>query len=153
MLGRLARWLRLLGYDTLYFPDIRDSLLLRIAREENRTLLTRDTRLVKVRGLSDYLLLSSNDPFEQLRIVLKTFSLLPSPQDMSGAEGMAGRCSLCNTPTHAASEEEARGHVPAYVLQTARNFRHCASCGRYYWKGSHYEKMRKKLSQILYNVP
>ena len=72
MLGRLARWLRLIGYDTLYYPHIEDSLILRIAREEDRTLLTRDTRLVKVRGLKDFLLLKENDPFEQLKNVIST---------------------------------------------------------------------------------
>ncbi|KPK34127.1 MAG: hypothetical protein AMK70_08500, partial [Nitrospira bacterium SG8_35_1] len=76
MLGRLARWLRLLGYDTLYFTDIEDSLLLRIARDEHRVLLTRDTGIVKVRGLGEHLLLSENDSFAQLENVLHSFNLM-----------------------------------------------------------------------------
>lgn len=151
MLGRLARWLRLIGYDTLYYPDIKDSQLLRIARQEGRTLLTRDTHLARVRGLTDYLLISSNDPFEQLRIVVKTFGLRPSLRDRFQAGGMVSRCSLCNIPTIPVAEEQVRGHVPEYVLQTIRDFRYCPSCGRYYWKGSHQEETQKKLSQILYN--
>ena len=69
MLGRLAKWLRLLGHDTLYYPNIEDSLVLRIAREENRVLLTRDTRIVNVRDITPFLLLESNDPFVQLKEV------------------------------------------------------------------------------------
>ena len=75
MLGRLVRWLRLLGYDTVYYPRIEDSVLLRIAREENRILLTRDSRLVKARGLRQFLLLEENDPFDQLRSIITAFNL------------------------------------------------------------------------------
>ena len=97
MLGRLARWLRLIGYDTLYYPHIEDSLILRIAREEDRTLLTRDTRLVKVRGLKDFLLLKENDPFEQLKNVISTFSLIShSTLGKSLNIQELCRCSLCN---------------------------------------------------------
>ncbi len=75
MLGRLARWLRLLGHDTLYYPHIENSQLLRFAREGSRILLTRNTRLVKVRGLKNFLLLEDNDPFHQLSAVVRAFNL------------------------------------------------------------------------------
>jgi uncharacterized protein with PIN domain len=60
MLGRLARWMRFLGFDTLYYRDISDSRLIRIAREQNRLILTRDTRLVKIKAVKDYLLIKAN---------------------------------------------------------------------------------------------
>lgn len=147
MLGRLARWLRLLGQDTLYFPDIDDSLLLRIAREERRTLLTRDTRLVKVRGLKNVILLTDNDPHRQLGQVIRDCNLIPSPENVT--DDFKSRCSLCNTPLDDASRDEAQEHVPPYVYQTAGRFKKCPSCDKYYWKGTHQERLLRKLRDIL----
>jgi hypothetical protein len=152
MLGRLARWLRLLGYDTLYYPQIEDRLLLKIAREDNRILLTRDTRLVKVRGLQHFLLLEENNPFEQLRNVIMTFQL--KLNDKSGsAEGAAilSRCAVCNASLNNIPKEEVKGFVPQYVYQTSDIFRQCSKCGKLYWKGTHPEKFKKKLTEILHN--
>ena len=151
MLGRLARWLRLVGYDTLYYPDIEDSLLLRIAREENRTLLTRDTRLVKVRGLKNYLLLKENDPFEQLKNVILTFNLFPDSTSLKSIIiPDLSRCSLCNQVLESVPKEHAKKHVPEYVFQNSGSFKHCKNCGRFYWKGTHHELLLlKKLSEIL----
>ncbi len=149
MLGRLARWLRLLGYDTLYFPDIEDRLLLRTAREENRILLTRDTRLVKRRGLENFLLLNENDTFDQLRKVITTYHLLTYSESGRLKEPFSSRCSLCNTIPGSVSKEQAKAYVPDYVYQTSDSFRQCLKCGRFYWKGTHPEKWRKKLSEIL----
>ena len=150
MLGRLARWLRLIGYDTLYYPDIKDSLLLRIAREEQRTLLTRDTRLVKVRDLKDFLLLKENDPFDQLKNVVLTFNLLSHDiSERSIRIPDLNRCSLCNQVLEDVSKEHARMHVPEYVFQTLDSFKQCKKCGRFYWKGTHHDLLQKKLSEIL----
>jgi uncharacterized protein with PIN domain len=150
MLGRLARWLRLIGYDTLYYPHIEDSLILRIAREENRILLTRDTRLVKVRGLKDYLLLKENDPFEQLKNVILTFNLIsPATPGKSLNIPELRRCSLCNQVLDVVQKEDARMYVPEYVFQTSNSFKHCKNCGRFYWKGTHHALLQKKLKEIL----
>jgi uncharacterized protein with PIN domain len=152
MLGRLARWLRLLGHDTLYYPHIEDSLLLRIAREEDRVLLTRDTRLVKVRGLKKFLLLSENGPFEQLKKVITTFGLVPSGgYDETGAAPPANRCSLCNSVLEDVPKDQAEGRVPEYVYLTSESFRKCRKCEKFYWRGTHQERLRKKLMEILYN--
>ncbi|RJQ47397.1 MAG: hypothetical protein C4538_05110 [Nitrospiraceae bacterium] len=153
MLGRLARWLRLLGYDTLYFPDIQDRLLIRIAREEDRVLLTRDTRLVRMRGLRRYLLLHENDPFGQLKKVITTFDLGTHPiffesKKMGCVPRLYSRCSLCNTSLEEVSKEQAKLHVPEYVYQTSDAFKQCPSCGKFYWKGTHPELLRKKLRDI-----
>jgi uncharacterized protein with PIN domain len=153
MLGRLARWLRLLGHDTLYYPRIEDSRLLRIAREEDRTLLTRDTRLVKVRGLRNFLLLEENDPFEQLKRVVKVFNLNPFEEGDLGRGGFEtrpySRCSLCNTLLIDVPKEQVKEHVPEYVYQTSDSFRKCPHCEKFYWKGTHPEKLREKLREIL----
>jgi hypothetical protein len=152
MLGRLAKWLRLIGYDTLYYPHIQDSRLLRIAREEDRIILTRDTRLVKVRGLKKILLLRENDTFDQLRKVITTFNLIPYDKVYkSEARYITGRCSLCNHVLKEVSKEEAKGRVPEYVYLTVETFKYCPDCDKFYWKGTHQEKLQKKLSEILYN--
>jgi uncharacterized protein with PIN domain len=153
MLGRLARWLRLLGEDTLYFPSIEDSRLLRIAREENRTLLTRDTRLVKVKGLHNFLLLKENDPLQQLKTVIITFHLWPlDHNDRDGIETrLYSRCSLCNGLLETVPLEQARPSVPDYVYRTSPDIKKCPRCDKFYWQGTHPEKLRKKLREILYN--
>jgi uncharacterized protein with PIN domain len=152
MLGRLARWLRLLGYDTSYYPHIDDSFLLRLAREEKRILLTRDTRLVKVRGLPDFLLLHENDSFEQLRTVISTFDLTGDIEArIFDGDTFLSRCAVCNTLLQEKSKEESKSHVPEYVFQTCRIFKYCPECNKYYWKGTHPMRLQKKLKEILYN--
>ncbi len=143
MLGRLARWLRLLGCDTLYYPDIEDSLLLRKAREEKRILLTRNTHLVKTRGVQNFLLLKENDPFKQLKAVIDTFKLI------SDSAELPGRCALCNAGLKEVSKKEVKNSVPLYVFQTSDVFKQCSGCGKLYWNGTHPGRFKKKLSEIL----
>ena len=145
MLGRLAKWLRLLGYDTLYFKDIEDSLLLRIAREEQRVLLTRDTRIVKVRDVGQHLLLSCNDPFEQLEEVVHSFGLI-----RKGITAILhSRCAVCNGMLTDITKEHALVHVPEYVFKTSSSFRRCRECNKIYWKGTHTNRIEKKLSELM----
>ncbi|GBE05327.1 MAG TPA: hypothetical protein ENH31_00865 [Nitrospirae bacterium] len=149
MLGRLAKLLRLLGHDTLYYPHIDDALLLRTAREDSRILLTRDTRLVKVRGLRNFLLIKENDPFKQLKVVIQAFNLSVTPgPDTEGAVPMS-RCAVCNTLLNIVRKEDIKDSVPEYVYRTSDAFNQCPDCARLYWKGTHPEKFRKKLSDIL----
>ena len=148
MLGRLARWLRLLGNDTLYYPQIEDRLLLKIAREDKRILLTRNTRIVKIRGLQYFLLLKENDTFKQLKKVISTFKLCNQLKDID--EGITlSRCAICNAVLNNISKKEVKNLIPEYVYKTSDIFRQCSACGKLYWKGTHPEKFRKKLSQIL----
>ena len=154
MLGRLAKWLRLLGYDTLYFTQIEDSVLLRIAREENRILLTRDTRLVKIREISTFLLLADNDPFKQLKKVITSFHLFTVEQVDSFLNGRVNfpihsRCSLCNSVLINIPKEEARGSVPEYVYSTSIHFKKCSECIKFYWEGTHRTNLINKLKDIL----
>jgi hypothetical protein len=152
MLGRLARWLRLLGHDTIYHPQIEDRVLLRIAREDNRILLTRDSRLVKVRGLKNFLLLKENNTFEQLKSVIKTFNL--SPYDKFNElkkTSILSRCALCNSVLNNIPKEQAKDYVPKYVYITCDVFKRCSKCNKLYWKGTHPEHFRKKLEEIFRN--
>jgi uncharacterized protein len=142
MLGRLARWLRFLGYDTLYYPDMTDSNLIRIAREQDRFILTRDTRLVRIKGLKDYVLISSNNSFQQLldlieKIQLKQFHLF-------------SRCVACNGHLMKISDKsEVKDAVPEFVFLNFTVFSRCESCERIFWEGSHPKKFKEKLNKII----
>ena len=139
MLGRLARWLRLMGFDTLYFAGISDGELLRRALDEHRTILTRYTAFLK-RKAGDCVLIKSNDPFEQLDQVLK--DLLPeTPGQM--------RCANCNGALAAvARKDEVVDSVPEYVYLNHNHLLRCGGCGNIYWEGSQYTKLRAKLEEI-----
>ena len=136
MLGWLAKWLRLLGYDTAYNNVATDHELARRARAESRVLLTRDHELAARRGLRT-LLIRSEILEEQVQEVQDAFGLPP---------GLAlSRCSVCNVVLEQASSAEIADRVPPYVLKTQTEFRRCPGCGRIYWSGSHVQEMRHQM--------
>ncbi len=142
MLGRLAKWLRFLGYDVLYHPDIRDAELIRIAREQDRCILTRNTRLARRKGIPRCLLIFSNDPPGQLREVKKS-SLL------TGAD-LVGRCVACNGSLVAVgSKQEVRDLVPEHIFLSRTVFHRCSDCDRIYWQGTHQKRFRDQLKEML----
>jgi len=142
MLGRLARWLRLLGFDTHYDHRISDSRLLRVAKEQGRIILTRDTGLIRVRGIQDYLFIKANDPFQQLLEVIHAFSLkdfLP-----------LSRCVVCNGQLSKVSDKkEIRDSIPDFVFHNFHNFLRCRDCGKIFWEGTHPGMFKEKLTQVL----
>jgi hypothetical protein len=139
MLGTLAKWLRILGYDTLFDPDLDDYQLIRLARAEGRVLLTRDRELARRRGLQ-VLLVTSEDLEDQINQVLAEWNLKP--------DHTFSRCPVCNGPLAEIDRETARSRVPAYVAQTQETFRSCLKCGRIYWRGSHWYKMHDQLQRL-----
>jgi uncharacterized protein with PIN domain len=136
MLGSLVRWLRRLGYDTDYANQRSDAELVRIARAEDRTLLTRDRELAGRRGIRA-LLVESQLLDEQLAQVKSAFPLPP---------GGPGRCAECNSPLEPATPDEVAGRVPAYVHRQHSHFQRCPGCGRIYWPGSHWEAIQARLT-------
>ena len=136
MLGRLARWLRILGYDTAFDSGADDWALLRRARAEGRLLLTRDRQLAARRGVAA-LLIESEELAEQVQQVVATIG--PSPA------GAFTRCSVCNGRLTLLGREEARDRVPSHVHRTQQEFRLCPECGRVYWRGSHWDRMKETL--------
>lgn len=139
MLGKLATWLRLLGFDTLYLPDVDDPELAQIARVENRVLLTRDVELTRRRGLQ-FVLVESDQVTEQVRQVFRALRLT--------AHEAFSRCAECNVPIEEASVDAVREDVPAYVLQTHTRFRRCPQCQRVYWRGTHWAQMLAQIEEI-----
>ncbi len=139
MLGSLARWLRLLGYDADYDNRRADAELVRLARAENRVLLTRDRELAARRGVQ-ILFIDSQALDEQLAQVTAAFP--------RAAESGPARCSVCNTVLVSAAPEELADRLPAYVLHKYRDFRRCPGCGRVYWPGSHWQAMQARLRRM-----
>ncbi len=132
MLGRLARWLRVLGYDTLYYSDADDPALAEQARTEDRILLTRDVELSRRRALR--VLLLQDDQIEgQLREVVSAFHL--------STQNAFSRCIHCNLILQEIDREAARPLVPPFVFSTQNRFRQCSQCHRVYWRGTHWARM------------
>lgn len=140
MLGRLAKWLRVLGFDTLYSTSLDDPDLARLALAEDRILLTRDTQLARRRRLR-CLLVRSDDPREQLRQVVEELCL-PLP-----AEPLT-RCLRCNELLADVDKTFVEARLPPYVRLTQEHFRRCAACGRVYWRGTHWERMHRALVEL-----
>jgi uncharacterized protein len=141
MLGKLARWLRVLGYDTAWEPMIDDALLVRRGAEEGRWVLTQDRRLVRDRQADHLLLIEKDAPLEQLQEVA---AQVPLSRDR-----LFRRCMECNTPLHDVSPAEADPRVPRDVLSAAGGVRRCPGCERVYWDGSHTRRMRRQLEGVL----
>jgi uncharacterized protein with PIN domain/tRNA(Ser,Leu) C12 N-acetylase TAN1 len=142
MLGKLAVRLRMLGFDATYYGDSADSLLLRKSKEENRILLTRDMGITKVRGANAFFI-SNKKLKEQIREVIKKYNLKVSP------ENMFSRCSVCNEPLEDISKEKIKGKVPPVVYKLFDEFAYCPKCDKYYWKGTHYEKIIEDLKDFI----
>jgi hypothetical protein len=139
MLGTLAKWLRILGYDTTYDTQLDDNQLVRLARAEGRILLTRDTGLLKRKGLSR-LFIESEVLEEQLAQVLQAFGL--------DAGNPFSRCPVCNTVLEDVPKYEAWGQVPPFVFQTQEKFSLCAECNQFYWRGTHWRSMRERMERL-----
>jgi uncharacterized protein with PIN domain len=135
MLGRLARWLRLMGFDTRYDPRGEDDRLAALAAAEGRWLVTRDTRLAAraAPGLRT-ILVRSNHHREQIDEVMAAVGR-PVARPLT-------RCAECNGELREVSREEVAAEVPDHVLAVAERFHRCAGCGRVYWPGSHLDGIR-----------
>jgi uncharacterized protein len=143
MLGRLARWLRILGFDTWYFRQIEDSQILKLHTETGRVLLTRDTRLVRCRGLGPHVFVTSDSWEDQLREVVGTLTLRLCQ------EKILTRCVLCNRPLEKLAPEEAYGRIPEHVACSTSVFRGCGFCKKVYWAGTHRKRMEEVVVRLL----
>jgi uncharacterized protein with PIN domain len=142
MLGRLARWLRILGFDTWYFREVDDRELLKIHGETGRVLLTRDTHLVQCRGVGRHVLVRDDGWEDQLRQVASALSLNVR------SERMLTRCLLCNHPLEKLAPEEAYRRIPDYVAGSTSAFQRCRPCDKVYWAGTHRKRMEEVVSKL-----
>ena len=142
MLGRLARWLRLLGYDTFYKRDITDAELIRIAKQDHRLILTRDREIFR-KVKDQCIFIHSELVLEQLRQVL---SLLNEKGERLEP---FSRCVNCNTSLEEIKKEEVSGLVPDHIYATIPRFVMCPACKKIYWRGSHEKRIKELLGELI----
>ena len=142
--GKLARWLRMLGYDSLFINDIDDNELIAIGLNDKRVLLTKDTQIMLRRvvtsGSLKAVLIEDDNPKDQLRQVARMMNI--------DQERKFTRCLECNHPLVERSKEEVKDRVPPYVFQTQNQYMECSACHRIYWKGTHWQAMTRTLEKF-----
>jgi hypothetical protein len=140
-LGKLARDLRLLGFDVAYDPHAEDRQLLEIMERENRALLTRDRRLLMHSVVKTGYCPRSQNAVEQTVEVVRRFELLGSLAPFT-------RCIRCNAPLRKVSKAEIIESLEPLTKIYYQEFRRCVGCGQIYWSGSHFSRLQKRLEQI-----
>ena len=143
MLGSLATWLRFFGCDTFFVTDqLSDDDLLKIAKDENRILITKDKELINRAKKRDVTVIpiQSLDLDQQLMMVtsMKSFD----------KDHVLTRCSLCNSLLDSIGKEEIKDKVPGKIYQYQDKFWFCSKCQKIYWKGSHYDNILKKIKAL-----
>ena len=141
MLGKLARWLRILGYDTTYFSYIADDDLVELCQAENRILLTSDRPLAERTNHIQRFFFTEKALESQLAQLVREAGLDLERETFT-------RCLLCNAPIEHVSPSQMASVVPPHVLKTHDKFHRCPDCDRVYWSGSHYERMTDRLRAL-----
>lgn len=144
--GKLAKWLRLMGYDSRLFNGSNDSQLVAIALAEGRVILSRDTQIMKRRvitsGKLKAILIHSDEPELQIRQVIDTLDLGSQFRPFT-------LCLECNQVLVERDKGEVKDLVPPYVYQTQSQFMQCPACQRIYWRGTHWQAMTKTLKKFV----
>ncbi len=142
--GKLVKWLRLMGYDTIFFDGSEDSQMVKVALEENRVIITRDTHIVERRvaskGRLRIVLLKTDEPEAQIKQVISSLKL--------GSRHPFSRCLECNHLLVEKTKDEIKELVPPYVYQTQNQYMQCPNCHRVYWRGTHWQAMVKRLEAL-----
>ncbi len=141
-LGRLAKYLRLCGFDTIFEKSLTDREIVDISVTGKRVILTRDRGLLKAKRITHGYWVRSSKPKEQLREVIERL-------DLKGAFSPFTRCLVCNGLLREVKKETVIDDLPERTRDYFTEFRRCDSCGRIYWEGSHYERMKKFISGFI----
>lgn len=145
-LGRLAAYLRMLGFDCLYENDYEDEELAELAQQESRILLSRDRRLLMRKVIAYGYCLRSLEPVEQLSEVIERF-------DLTQRIAPFHRCLRCNHPLEPVAKETILDRLEPLTRLYFDEFQICPACSQIYWKGSHFEQMRRLIEQNISNRP
>jgi uncharacterized protein with PIN domain len=140
-LGKLVRDLRLLGIDVIYDAAAEDRQLVKTSSDEDRALLTRDRRLLMHAAVRHGYYLRSQDPLEQTVAVLRRF-------DLGSALTPFSRCLRCNALLEPAKKAEVFDQLEPLTRIYYEQFRRCRGCGRVYWSGSHFDKLRARIEEV-----
>lgn len=143
--GKLARWLRMLGYDTLFINDVDDNELIAIGLNDKRVLLTKGTQIMLRRvvtsGRLKAVLIEDDNPKDQLRQVARVMKI--------DQERKFTRCLECNKLLVPKGKDEVRALVPAYVFKTQSQYFQCHACQRIYWRGTHWQRMNREMEALM----
>ncbi len=142
MLGKLAKQLRMLGYDTLYYRGEGIYPLIRLGRQEGRVILTRNTKLIPRRPEDMILRITEDQPQLQLKELIQKGNI-----EMDEGK-VFSRCLLCNALLDPISRKEVEGKVPDFIFHHQEEFFRCPQCQRIYWPGSHQENMQKRIKEL-----
>lgn len=140
-LGRVAKYLRMLGFDTAYKKSSSDRSIVLMAKREGRIVLTRDLELFGRLG-SNAFYVHEKETRKQLLEVIKGLGLCGQMNPLS-------RCLECNTPLLSVTKEQIRDALPPKVEVFCDRFWVCPNCGRFYWNGTHYERMRSFVDEVI----
>ncbi|NPA36960.1 MAG: Mut7-C ubiquitin/RNAse domain-containing protein [Chlorobi bacterium] len=141
-LGKLARMMRMAGFDTLYRNDFDDDEIMEISVNELRIILTRDIGILKHNSVTHGYWLHNTDPDKQFREIIRRF-------DLKNEIDMFTRCLRCNGKLEKIEKNEVLDKLPECVQKNFSEFWQCSSCHKVYWKGSHYDRMKDKLKKLL----
>jgi uncharacterized protein with PIN domain len=142
MLGRLARWLRIAGFDVLYSNSFTDDELVALSRRDGRVLLSRDTRLLVRKAVRRFIFLESEDIKDQIRQILRVTGTRSLP-------ALLTRCLGCNEVLAEVPRAQVRDSVPPYVFETQKQFKVCGRCMKIYWAGTHRQAVLRTLERLL----
>jgi uncharacterized protein len=142
MLGRLAKWLLIAGFDVLYSNKFTDDELIAISNREGRVLLSRDTRLLIRKPVKEFIFIDSEAIQKQIRIVFETMRI-------SSLDSPLGRCLSCNEALIEAQRESVRELVPEFVYMTQSRFKLCPACRKIFWAGTHRNAVVQTLQKLL----
>lgn len=141
-LGKLAYYLRMLGFDTFYRADLHDAELVAISNREQRILLSRDRKLIEEGAITRGYRVRETDPKLQVTEVLRRFDLFTSVRPLK-------RCLRCNAFLVSIGKESVLDRLPELVRERYDEFQTCPSCNRVYWKGTHYQRMQAFIAMVL----
>ncbi len=142
MLGKLAKGLRMLGYDTIYYRGEDAHQLTQLARQEGRVILTRNTKLIPKRSEDRILWVTEDKPLSQLRELIQKRCI------SLDEENLFSRCLLCNAPLDEIPREEVEGKVPDFIFYQQKEFLQCPQCRKIYWQGTHQENMKRRIERL-----
>lgn len=140
-LGKLAAYLRMMGFDSLYRNDYDDPTLANISADEQRTLLTCDRQLLMRKQVTHGYFVRSRQPQQQLLEVLSRFNLFDNKKPFT-------RCMHCNGITRLVDKQEIEARLQAETKKYYNEFFQCEDCNKIYWKGSHYLKMQARINRL-----
>ncbi len=146
--GKLAKWLRILGYDAAFINPIEDDVLVQIGLLEGRIILTKDTHIAErraaTRGQVQVVLVEGVRVWDQLHFLAERLGLRYSINLLS-------RCIECNVLLESTDRSQVKDLVPSYVYSTQQHYMSCPLCGKIYWPGTHWQRMREVAEEVLHH--